>query len=134
MTKYLFLFYTLVLVLPINGCINIQTVKPEYLLTDTTKDIIVNTSAAQSIRMSSNNYQIIRNDSLMFIQGKGTVIRQDGKAIEKPFQGTIPFSEIYQIEAHEKTLFYYSGYFIFGAATAFIILVIIAYGGRGAGG
>jgi hypothetical protein len=124
----------LILALYGNGCVNTQIVNPEYLLMDTTKDIIVATNAAQSIRMYSGNYKIARNDSVISIQGKGTIISQDGQSIDKPFKGTIPFPQIDLIETHEKTVFYYSGYYIFGAAAAaFAILVIITFGGRGVG-
>ena len=117
-----------------SGCVNKEIVQPDYLVNDSTKDVLITTNVGKSIRMFSDHYQIVRIDSVNYIRGKGTVIKENGQRISVPFDGQISFSEIVQVETREKTTFYYSGYYIFAGAVAFIVFVILLFNGRGAGG
>ncbi len=116
------------------GCVSKEIVQPEYLVSDSTKDILVTTNAGKSIRMLSQHYQIIRTDSAKYVCGKGVVIKENGQSISSPFDGQIAFSEIVQIETREKSPFYYSGYFIFGGAAVFILFIALLFNGHGLGG
>jgi hypothetical protein len=116
------------------GCVNKGIVQPEYLVSDSTKDVLITTNSGKSISMYSNNYRIVRNDSAKYISGKGTMIKDNGQSISIPFDGQIAFSEIVQVETREKTTFYYSGYYIFAGVAAFIVLIVLLFNGRGAGG
>jgi hypothetical protein len=84
--------------------------------------------------MYSDNYRIIRIDSTNYVNGKGTVIQENGQNVSFPFEGQISFSEIVQVETREKNIFYYSPYFIFASAIAFVALVLLIMNGRGFGG
>ena len=107
------------------GCISKEIVQPEYLASDSTKDVLVTTSDGKSIRLLSNHYQVVRVDSAKYIRGKGTVLKENGQNISHPFDGQIAFSEIVQVETREKTTLYYSGYFIFAGAAAFIVFMVL---------
>jgi hypothetical protein len=117
-----------------NGCVNKEIVQPEYLVNDSTKDVLITTNVGKSILMLSDHYQVVRIDSIKYIRGKGTVIKENGQSISLPFDDQISFSEIVQVETREKTTFYYSGYYIFAGASAFIVLIVLLFNGRGAGG
>ena len=116
------------------GCISKEIVQPEYLASDSTKDVLVTTSDGKSIRLLSNHYQVVRVDSAKYIRGKGTVLKENGQNISHPFDGQIAFSEIVQVETREKTTLYYSGYFIFAGAAAFIVFMVLLLNGHGFGG
>jgi hypothetical protein len=132
-SKMRFIIISLCLIITV-GCVNKEIVQPEYLASDSTKDVLITTNAGKSIRMFSEHYRIVRIDSAKYISGKGTVIKDNGQSISSPFDGQIAFSEIVQVETSEKTTFYYSGYYIFAGAAAFIIFVVLLFNGRGAGG
>jgi hypothetical protein len=117
-----------------SGCIKKEIVQPGYLVNDSTKDVLITTNVGKSISMFSDQYQVIRIDSLNYIRGKGTVIKENGQSISLPFDGQISFSEIVKVETREKTTFYYSGYYIFAGAVAFIVFIILLFNGRGVGG
>jgi len=116
------------------GCVNKEIVQPDYLISDSTKDVLITTNSGKSIHMLSDHYQVIKVDSAKYIRGQGTVLKDNGQSIFLPFDGQISFSEIVQIETREKTSFYYSGYYIFAGAAAFVVIVILLFNGRGAGG
>jgi hypothetical protein len=116
------------------GCVNKEIVKPEYLVSDSTKDVLITTNSGKWILMYSNNYHIVRIDSAKYISGKGTLIKDISQSISSPFDGQIAFSEIAQIETREKSVFYYSGYYIFAGATAFILFIALVFHGHGPGG
>jgi hypothetical protein len=118
----------------ISGCVNREIVQPDKLASDYTKDVLITTNSGKSIRMFSENYKIIRIDSTNYVNGKGTVIQENGQNVSFPFEGQISFSEIVQVETREKTIFYYSPYFIFAGAVAFVALVLLIMNGRGFGG
>jgi hypothetical protein len=116
------------------GCVNKEVVKPDYLVSDSTKDVLITTISGKSIHMLSDHYQVVKVDSAKYIRGKGTVLKDNGQSISLPFDGQISFSEIVQVETREKTTFYYSGYYIFAGAAAFIVFIVLLFNGRGAGG
>ena len=121
-------------ILFISGCVNREIVQPYKLDSDSTKDILITTKFGKSIRMYSENYKIVRIDSTNYVNGKGTVIQENSQNVSFPFEGRISFSEIVQVETREKTIFYYSPYFIFAGTVAFVALVLIIMNGRGFGG
>jgi hypothetical protein len=116
------------------GCVNKEIVQLDYLVSDSTKDVLITTNSGKSIHMLSDHYQVVKVDSTKYIRGKGTVLKDNGQSISLPFDGQISFSEIVQVETREKTVFYYSGYYIFAGAAVFIVFVILLFNGRGAGG
>jgi hypothetical protein len=129
--RFIILFFSLIFM---SGCINREIVQPEKLASDSTKDVLIATSSRKSIRMYSHNYRIVRIDSSNYVDGKGTVIQENGQNVSIPFEGQISFSEIVQIETREKTIFYYSPYFIFAGAIAFVAFLLIFMNGHGFGG
>jgi hypothetical protein len=129
--RFIILFFVMIF---ISGCVNREIVQPEKLTSDATKDVLIITNSGKSIRMYSDNYRIIRIDSTNYVNGKGTVIQENGQNVSFPFEGQISFSEIVQVETREKNIFYYSPYFIFAGAIAFVALVLLIMNGRGFGG
>ena len=129
--RFIILFFVMIF---ISGCVNREIVQPEKLTSDSTKDVLIITNSGKSIRMYSDNYRIIRIDSTNYVNGKGTVIQENGQNVSFPFEGQISFSEIVQVETREKNIFYYSPYFIFASAIAFVALVLLIMNGRGFGG
>ena len=129
--RFIILFFVMIF---ISGCVNREIVQPEKLTSDATKDVLIITNSGKSIRMYSDNYRIIRIDSTNYVNGKGTVIQENGQNVSFPFEGQISFSEIVQVETREKNIFYYSPYFIFASAIAFVALVLLIMNGRGFGG
>jgi len=128
------LVITFLFLLCLNGCITFTTVRPEYLESDTTKDIVVYTFDGKTIRMLGGDYQILRGDDTLYLCGKGQLLSNEKFTDMKPFISKLLFKEIKNIETREKSIFYYTGPILFGTTMVFLIFVVIIYGGRGAGG
>jgi hypothetical protein len=129
--RIIILFILLVLFV---GCVNTEIVRPDILANDTTKDIVVTTKSGKSIRLYAGDYRMVQVDTTKYINGKGTILKENNKILTTPFNGSISFAEIIQLETHEKSVFYYSAYYLFAGAVVFILFIGIAFHGRGPGG
>ena len=116
------------------GCVSTNVVQPERLEADTTKDIVIFTQDGRTIRMFSGDYQVVRICEVKNIRCKGKLFLNDQRTEMKPFEGEVAFNQIKFIETIHKSIFYYTGPILFGAATLFIIFIAIVLQGRGFGG
>ncbi|MBN1399020.1 MAG: hypothetical protein JXA06_13385 [Bacteroidetes bacterium] len=90
------------LLLCLNSCVTFRTVHPEYLESDTTKDIVVYTFDGRIIKMMGGAYQIVRVDDTLYLRGQGQLFTNDKFAETKSFKDEILLKDIKNVETREK--------------------------------
>ncbi len=119
------------------GCVTTETVRPDNYQ-DENKDLLVTTLNGRRVKFYAGHYQVLGTDSMRTLIGKGEQWTGDDYSARNEFDGAISFREIAQIQTAEKTLFYYTGPILFGAAAVIygllVFFIMVVAKGRGLGG
>jgi hypothetical protein len=118
----------------LGGCVTTNSIRPEDLEHDTSKEIFLKTRDGRTIRMFAGDYGLVDSSNVLILCGKGHLFLNPEKTDYARFQGTISLQEIVSIETREKTIFYYTGPIILGFSVLLVIVVMIILNGRGFGG
>ncbi|MEW5800405.1 MAG: hypothetical protein AB1728_15525 [Bacteroidota bacterium] len=119
------------------GCTSRQIMYPEYLQADSSNHIRITTKEGKIIKMSPQNYHVVRISDSLYVEGKGTSTFGNKEFQEKKFEGMIGFGEIKQVEIIETKIpgiVLYPAVFILSVSVVTIIYLAIALDGRGFGG
>jgi hypothetical protein len=118
----------------LSACTSNVFVEPERLQADTTKDILVLTHDGRTIRFFGGDYQVVQIGDSEYLRGKGRLFLNENRSQAQQFQGEIPFAQIKSVEVTEKSVSYYTGPILFGAAWLLIVLLMISMKGIQFGG
>lgn len=124
-----------VLAVIVGGCYNQVLLNTDSIGDATTGDIVVSTRDGRKVSFSSGSYSIVTDTTgRKVVKGTGRM-QPRLSAPDEPFVGQIPIDEVESIHCLEKsTLFYFSVVAGVAATAVVIILVIALSGGASAGG
>lgn len=110
---------------------------PEYLQSDSSNHIRITTKEGKIIKMSPQDYHVVRISDSLYVEGKGISTFGDKQYHEEKFEGMVSFSEIRQVEIIETKIpgiVLYPAVFVLSVSVVTIIYLAIALDGRGFGG
>jgi hypothetical protein len=122
------------------GCVPSQIVSPDYLASDSTKDIRITSDDGSVIVMRSGDYSVLRTSDSLTIIGKGQKIARLDWYAESSFNGSVSRNQIAVLEVSDSGIppaIRYPLYFIGAISTIYLAVTValaLSLHGHGFGG
>jgi hypothetical protein len=116
------------LVLLFGSCVRNEVLRPEYLLQDKTKDIVVYTLDERVIKFKSNDYKIVGDLQSERIQGRSLLRNRRTGEFDIPLEANIALSQIEKIVFQERTMLGTIGEVLFVGIFAVFLIFFLFFG------
>lgn len=93
------------LMLLTGGCVTTETLRPDAIAPDESRDMQVYTRDRRTIEFPGGKYAVVDSGGAYFLRGNGIEFQVDSAATRVPFSGVIPFGNIEKIETRETDVY-----------------------------